>query len=175
MRYLYEDQLYSDRLFTRFLRPEDMETWEPFFENKLCTQFLSNFPDLSPMEKAKHMIDKQIERYDQKRYGLQMISNRIDNKPIGLCGLLLQQVDDVVELEVGYHFLYQHWGFGYATEAASIMIEYARKNKLSDSVISIIDLLNYKSQAVAERNGFVREKELLYFGDEVYIYRRSLL
>jgi RimJ/RimL family protein N-acetyltransferase len=121
------------------------------------------------------MIDKQLERYDQKRYGLQMISNRIDNKPIGLCGLLLQQVDDVVELEVGYHFLYQHWGFGYATEAASIMIEYARKNKLADSLISVIDLLNYKSQAVAERNCFVREKELLYFGDEVYIYRKSLL
>lgn len=36
------------------------------------------------------------------------------------------------------------------------------ENELTDSVISVIDIGNIKSQKVAEKNGLIREKQTKY-------------
>jgi RimJ/RimL family protein N-acetyltransferase len=90
---------------------------------------------------------------------------------VGQCGILAQVVDDIPELEVGYHILPQYWGKGYAPEAAKFFINYAFENNLADSIISVIDVGNIKSQRVAEKNGLYREKQTVQMGDDVFVYR----
>jgi RimJ/RimL family protein N-acetyltransferase len=84
---------------------------------------------------------------------------------------MVQEVDGVNEIEVGYHIFKKYWGLGYAPEAAKLFIDYAFQNELTDSVISIIDIRNIKSQRVAEKNGLKREKQTIWSGLEVHIYR----
>lgn len=169
--YKYQENLESERLVTRKLTKEDIEIWADFFEDEEAVKFYPNFDFTSNIEKAKHMIDKQLERYENKRFGHQALIDKRTNNFIGLCGLLTQEVDDKIEIEVGYHIFKKYWGQGYAPEAAKLFIDYAFENNLTTSVISVIDLKNTKSQRVAEKNGLRKEKETKFADDDVYIYR----
>jgi len=169
--YTYQDNLDTPRLKTRCLTPNDVEAWAEFFEDKEATEFLPNFGFTTNIERAKHWVEKQIERYNQKRYGLQVLINKETNEFIGLCGLLLQDVDAEKHVEVGYHIFKKHWGKGYAPEAAKRFIEFAFENHQANSVISIIAINNFKSQRVATKNGLKKIKQTKWTDLDVFIFQ----
>ena len=171
-KYKYQDKLESERLITRFLTKDDIEIWASFYADKEAVEFFPSFGLTSNIERARHMIEKQLERYAQSRYGHQALIDKKTNNFIGVCGLLTQEVDETREIEVGYHIFKKYWGQGYAPEAAKIFINYAFDNNLTSSVISVIDVGNIKSQKVAAKNGLIKEKQTKYSDHEdVYIYR----
>jgi RimJ/RimL family protein N-acetyltransferase len=172
--YIYEDNLQSERLITRKLKETDIAIWEKFFEDSEAVEFLY-LPSLelnSNIEYSTHMIKKQLERYKEERFGHQALIDKKTSKFIGICGLLTQEVDGEKEIEVGYHILKKHWRQGYAAEAAKLFIDYAFKNELTTSIVSVIDIENVKSQKVAEKNGLTIHKKTKWLDNEdVYIYR----
>ncbi|MEX1192238.1 MAG: GNAT family N-acetyltransferase [Brumimicrobium sp.] len=174
MNYKYEDNLQSERLITKFLTSDNVEDWIEFVSDSKSIAFFLTFVKGTPQEAAKSWIDKQIERYCENRFGLQAIYDRKTNTFLGQCGLLLQEIDGNNEVEIGYSFLRKYWGNGYAPEAAKLFFNYIKENKISDTVISIIDINNTNSQRVAEKNGFKRGKQVLWKEMEVYIYRKSV-
>ena len=150
---------------------EDILPWSNFFSDPEAVEFMSTYLLDSGEETAKHWIRRQLTRYNENRYGLQALVDKKTNQFIGQCGLLKQEVDGQNEIEVGYHIFKQHWGQGFAPEAAKLFIEYAFTNTLADSVISIIDIRNIRSQIVADKNGLQREKQTRWSDIDVYIYR----
>ncbi len=168
--YIYQDQLESERLTTRFLTNDDIEIWTNFFEDKEAIQHFPNFEGNNSL-RSKLWIERQLNRYNENKYGLQVLIEKGTSNFIGQCGLLSQEVDGIEELEVGYHIFQKYWGKGFAPEAAKLFIDYAFKNKLSDSIISIINTKNIKSQRVAEKNGLIRDKQTKWLEMDVYIYR----
>jgi RimJ/RimL family protein N-acetyltransferase len=116
-------------------------------------------------------MDKQLNRYAKNLFGLQALIDKRTNEFIGQCGLLLQEVDGRQEVEVGYHILRKHWGKGYAPEAARLFIDFAFEKNLSNSVISIINSKNIKSQRVAQKNGLIKENQTSWRNMDVFIYR----
>ncbi len=172
--YKYQDNLESQRLRTRFLTKNDITTWAQFFEDQEAIEFFPEMGLTSNVEKATNMLTKQFERYASNRYGHQALICKETNRFIGICGLLMQDVDGKIEIEVGYHIFKKYWGQGYASEAAKLFIDYALNNNIATSIISVIDIGNIKSQRVAEKNGLTIEKQITYTaGEFVYIYRIS--
>jgi ribosomal-protein-alanine N-acetyltransferase len=169
--YTYQDRLQTERLITRFLTDDDISPWANFFRDKEATEFLSTFGHASCEDMSKFWLEKQLARYKEKRYGLQALIHKATGEFIGQCGLVAQKVEGVPEMEIGYHIFKRYWGQGYATEAARCFINYAFKNNLAPSVISIIDINNIKSQRVAEKNGLIRGKQSRWAHHDVYIYR----
>ena len=169
--YFYCDNLESERLRTHFLTEADVSAWAEFFEDKDAIEFIPDFGLKAPDDKAKHWIERQVDRYENKSFGLQALIDKRTNEFIGQCGLLLQEVDGIKEVEVGYHVLRKHWGKGYAPEAAKLFIDFAFRKNLSPSVISIIHSKNLKSQRVADKNGLIREKQTAWRDMDVFIYR----
>jgi ribosomal-protein-alanine N-acetyltransferase len=169
--YIYQDNLESDRLLTRKLAIDDSETWSDFFRDREAIEFLPNAGVISVDERAKLWIDKQLKRYADNQFGLQALIDKKTNQFIGQCGLLKQTVDERAEIEVGYHIFKKCWGQGYAPEAARLFIDYAFQNEITNSVISIIHVNNIKSQKVAHKNGLTREKQTIWMGLDVFIYR----
>lgn len=90
---------------------------------------------------------------------------------IGLCGVLVQVVDNKRELEIGYSILPEHWRKGYAIEAAEKCKVYAFENNWAGSLISIIHVDNVPSQKVALKNGMFLDKKTVYKDNPVYIFR----
>jgi RimJ/RimL family protein N-acetyltransferase len=167
----YKDRPETTRFHTRPLTLEDIPEWTLFFEDKEAVKL---FPDLgfaTSAERAEHWIIRQLGRYENGNFGLKALIEKDTGRFLGQCGLLLQEVDGVKELEVGYHIFKKYWGQGLAPEAAKLFMQYAFANNLSDSVISIIDIRNIKSQRVADKNGLHREKQTTWSGRDVYIYR----
>ncbi len=78
-------------------------------------------------------------------------------------------------LEVGYHFSRDHWGHGYATEAARACMGLAFHAFGAGKVISLIRPENLPSRRVAERNGMQIERQVVHYGlpHLVYAMRRE--
>lgn len=163
-------QLATERLYMRELQPSDAPAYKEFFDSPQALEF---FPMLTPGAPghAETWMERGVMRYEKNGIGLWALVNRETDRIVGQCGLLVQEIDGITELEVGYNLLPSQWGKGYATEAALACLDYAFKHKLAPSVISIIHTGNVKSHRVAERNGLRREKETVWREMPVVIYR----
>lgn len=168
--YLYKELLESNRLISRWLKPEDSEVWENFMADPECTAFFP--PDIfNNKNRAQIWIERQLSRYQNQEFGLQGIYLKDTQEFVGQCGLLKQETDIGIELEVGYHFIRKFWGMGLATEAAVMFRDFAFENGLSDSLISIIHHENEKSKRVARRNGMKLGRISQWRGMKVEIFR----
>ncbi|MGB5171770.1 GNAT family N-acetyltransferase [Eudoraea sp.] len=163
----------SHRLLYRKVESSDFSSWLPFHEEPLSMQyFVGNIPN--PKEACKAWFDKVFFRYEKDLGGHNALISKETGKLIGMCGLLIQTVDDKEELEIGYSILPEYWRNGYASEAAKQCRIYATKHQLSASLISIIHVDNIGSQKVAISNGMSLDKHTNYKGIPVQIYRRHI-
>lgn len=169
--YKYEEHLVTERLITRFLRADDVRVWSSFFRDKDATAYFPNLEFDTDEEKARWWIERQLTRYREARFGLQALIHRETKEFVGQCGLLTQEVDGREEVELAFDVFKQYWGQGYAPEAAQAFLQYAFRNNLAPSVISIIDARNTKACRVASKCGMAREKETLWAGIDVVVYR----
>lgn len=160
----------TERLFFRRLVKSDFETWLPFHQDQRTSQFWEGLPQ-NPKIACQQQFDRTFERYEKGLGGMQALILKTSGYLIGLCGLLVQTVDTVQELEIGYSILPRYWRRGYAAEAAQKCKRYAFENHLADSLISIIQINNVASQEVALKNGMHRDKTTIYRNNPVHIYR----
>lgn len=162
------DGLKTERLTFRHLTLADADWWMAYINDATAIRFMP-FTRGSRAD-CEMMIQRAMGRYVKDGSGLNALL-LADGTPVGQCGLLLQEVDGRQELEVGYHLLPALWGKGYASEAAIACKEYAFRNGLVPSVISLIDPGNHRSQAVAQRNGMVREQLTSHRGIPAHVWR----
>jgi RimJ/RimL family protein N-acetyltransferase len=161
--------LKTARLTFRKVKKDDVDAWMEFFNSQEALRFL---PFKQHSRKAcEEWIERQELRYKETNSGLCALIEKNSRELVGQCGLLQQEVDGQIEIEIGYHLLPRFWQQGYATEAAKAAKDFAFQNKLTDSVISIIHKENVNSQRVAEKNGMRIDKETNWRGFPVYIYR----
>jgi RimJ/RimL family protein N-acetyltransferase len=169
MKYILEGQS-TDRLFFRKVDISDFQDWLKFFQDPQTSIHWVEEKDTAEVACGK-WYEKQTWRYENDRGGMNALVEKSTGKLVGHAGLLVQTVDDIEELEIGYSLLPEFWNKGYAIEAAIACKEFAFRNKFSDTLISIISLTNTPSQKVASRNGMAIERKTVYNGNEVFIYR----
>lgn len=120
---------------------------------------------------ARDWIARNQRRYRVHGFGLWIVSLRGSGEFVGDCGLTLQQVDGVDELEVGYHVRPGLQGNGYGTEAAAAARDFARDVLGARRLIAIINPLNVPSRRVAAKIGLAEEKRAVApDGAEAVIY-----
>jgi RimJ/RimL family protein N-acetyltransferase len=160
----------TDRLLFRKIDPADFPQWLKFFQDpRTSVHWVEE--KISPELTCENWYQKQKWRYENDKGGMNALVERNSNQLIGHAGLLVQTVDGVEELEIGYSLLPEFWNKGYGTEAAATCKHIAFQNNFTDSLISIISLTNTPSQQVASKNGMKVEKRTIYRNNEVFIYR----
>lgn len=169
MKYLLDGEE-TNRLVFRKISESDYNAWLKFFEDPQTSIHWME-EKVAPLIACQKWYEKQFWRYENNRGGMNALVEKSSGKLIGHCGLLVQTVDEISELEIGYSLLPDFWNKGYAFEAASHCRDYAFKNDFSKSLISIISLSNVPSQKVALKNKMTIEKETIYNGNKVYIFR----
>jgi RimJ/RimL family protein N-acetyltransferase len=168
-KYLLKNQS-SERLLFRKIAPSDFEDWLPFYHNPKSTQFWEGLPS-DPVEACQIQFNRIFERYENDLGGMNALILKETNELVGICGLLVQVVDDVEELEIGYSVLPKFWLQGFAIEAAQKCKDFAFANDFSDSLISIVHMDNVPSQKVALKNGMHLDKTTTYKDNPVHIFR----
>lgn len=160
----------TERLYFRKFEKSDFDAWLPFHQDPLSTRYWEGLP-VDPDEACHQQFEKFFERYEKNLGGMNALILRSTGAVIGMAGLLIQTVDDLQELEIGYSILPEYWRKGYATEAAIKCKTYAFDNKLADTLISIIHVDNLPSQKVAMNNGMHLDTTTTYKDNPVHIFR----
>lgn len=171
MNYLLRKQE-TPRLKFRSIVPEDYDHWLPFFQHPSSFKHWIA-PSQSPEEACQEWFDRQSQRYLNNEGGMNALIEKSSERLVGYCGLLVQYVDGITELEIGYSLLPNFREKGYATEASRRCRDFAFENNLTESLISIISITNVASVNVAIKNGMKPDKKTVYKDVDVNIFRIS--
>ena len=107
-----------------------------------------------------YLLNGPIKSYQQFGFGLFLVKLKESDIPVGTCGLIKRpELDDV---DVGYAFLAEFRGKGYATEAGRAVIDYARTGAGLKRVVAITVPDNYASIKVVEKLGLSFEKTIIW-------------
>ncbi|MBX3564593.1 MAG: GNAT family N-acetyltransferase [Sphingomonas sp.] len=103
------------------------------------------------------MIERMQRVLDANGYTFWAIERREDGAFLGFCGLKPGAEETPIEgeVEIGWRLAHEHWGRGYAREAAQASLDWAWKNGI-DSVAAITTPGNVRSWGLMERLGMVR-------------------
>lgn len=105
-------------------------------------------------------------------YGVWCVALREGGTAVGTV-LLLPLADGDGEVEVGWHLHPDHWGNGYATEAARAVIQRGLDAGL-DEVVAVVNPDNLPSQAVCRRLGMVHlGTTTQYYGMPLELFRTT--
>ena len=90
--------------------------------------------------------------YETERLGLLAVEHSADQQFLGMCGLHHQETFPD-EVEIAWRLASQHWGRGYASEAARAWAAYAFTTLGLHRIISTTDRDNARSRGVMQRLG----------------------
>ena len=157
----------TERLVLRRPRLSDAKALHAMFGDPEVMRYIGDGSTLTPA-KTKAWIEKALARWKADGFGHYVIEK--DRKVIGRAGFLVWDPDEwktgtLAELgshaaiELGWMLAREHWGNGYATEAASALRDYAFRDLKVERLISLIMHGNDASVKVAERLGarYVRD------------------
>ena len=162
--------LETPRLLLRRFTLQDAEAIELFLGDPVVMEF---YPAPLDRQGVAGWIQRNLGRYERDGHGLWAMVLRDSHQVIGDCGCVIQEVEGKNEVEVGYHVRRDLWNHGYATEAARACMEYAFTRLGARRVISMIRPPNIPSRRVAEKNGMVCEKIILWRDYEHCVYMKS--
>lgn len=148
---------------------EDCSWWMEYMTDSTAMRFMPF--TVGSKDDCALFIERSLERATRDGSGLHAVLERSTARPLGMIGLLTQEVEGRQELEIGYHLLPSAWGAGYATEAAIACKGFAYQHGLAPSVISLIAPGNTRSEAVARRNGMSLERMTVHRGVPARIWR----
>lgn len=151
--------LETERLILRHLTMDDVDA---VFAVIGDPETMKVFGKALTREDAVRWVTRSQERYRTDGFSLYAVVLKSNGEVIGNCGVIRQDIEGESLLEVGYHFRRDHWGHGYATEAARACMEYAFGRLGAAKVISLILAENVPSRRVAERNGMSVERQVTF-------------
>lgn len=136
------------------LREFTMEDWPEVLAYQSDPRYQRYYPitERTPEEAQEFVrmfLDQQQEQ-PRRKYQLAAI-HKTSNKLIGNCGIRMKTAD-ALQADIGYEFSPEHWGKGYATEAAQAMVHFGFTN---------FHLHRIWSWCLAENRGSVRVLEKL--------------
>lgn len=140
----------TQRLVLRHMEERDFDDMAAMLADPIVMRY---YPSVRDREGPREFMDWVFTGYRQEGTSLWVVELETDGTFLGVCGVIVQHVDDRRDYEVGYIFNASAWGKGYATEAARASRDYAFAKFHPDRVVSFIKPANERSQGVARRNG----------------------
>ena len=117
----------------------------------------------------RYILEGPVASYRRHGFGLWAVDLKELEAPIGICGLI--QRDYLDSPDIGFAFLPEHRGQGYAMESASAVMEYARGALGFGRVLAIVSPGNSDSVRLLEKLGLRYEREFeLEGGESVKLY-----
>lgn len=150
--------LETSRIRLREMSLNDLEDLYLILSDPISMQ---HYPKPFDHKMTRNWIEWNLHNYAEHGFGLWAVIHKEDARFIGDCGLTIQQLDGVAELEIGYHIMRAYWGQGLATEAARACRDYAFDVLQRQRVISWMHPENMASRRVAEKVGMHLEKETI--------------
>jgi RimJ/RimL family protein N-acetyltransferase len=148
--------LSGDRVCLRRWRDEDREAFAAMSSDARVMEFFRI--SLSRVE-SDAMVDGIQKHFSEHDFGLWAIEVPGVAHFIGFAGLAVARFSAHFTpcVEIGWRIAFEHWGRGYATEAARLALGYGFGTLALPEVVSFTSATNHRSRAVMERLGMHRD------------------
>lgn len=153
-------EIRTERLVLRACREGDRNL---FFEVSSDPRVLEFFPFQRSREDADAVFDHILEAgpYEEglEFYVLELTAT---GEPVGFSGLSKPKLEPILPesaVEIGWRLSARHWRNGYATEAASALLQLGFDGLDLDEILSFTVQDNHRSTAVMHRLGMRRDPE----------------
>ncbi|TWF33829.1 RimJ/RimL family protein N-acetyltransferase [Chitinophaga polysaccharea] len=111
----------------------------------------------------RYIMNNLLRLYAEQGYGAWVVVLKETNAPIGICGLFKRKYLDQPDL--GFAFLPEAEGKGYAYEAAAATLEYTRNELALPYLFAITQQDNHRSVRLLTRSGFTLQGTILPPGE----------
>jgi [ribosomal protein S5]-alanine N-acetyltransferase len=118
----------------------------------------------------RYLAEGPLASYAAHGFGMWRVSDRATGAPLGLCGLVKRP--DLPGPDLGYAFLAQHEGQGYAREAASAVVTYSRTTLHLPQLLAIVHPGHARSIRLLVETGFILRSKIRRAGEseEILLY-----
>lgn len=156
--------LNTERLTLRCLEADDAPFMLALLNDPAWIRYIGD-RGVRTVEAARaYLEDRIISMYRKLGFGLWMVEEKAGGQPAGICGLVRR--DTLPEVDLGFAFMPEYRGLGYAYESALAVREHATGALGLARLLAITSPANADSVRLLERLGFAHEREMSWGGDE---------
>jgi RimJ/RimL family protein N-acetyltransferase len=162
-------QIETERLILRKLKKSDAKALHEAYSDPEVMRYIG-LGETRDLEGTRAWIDRSLQRWKLDGFGHHAIERKEDGRVLGRAGFLVWNPDTwetgtIAEfgehsvVELGWLLAREHWGNGYAVEAATALRDHAFTSLGLSRLISLILRGNDRSVRVAEKIGarYVRD------------------
>ncbi len=145
-------ELRTHRLVLRQWRDGDLETFATLNADPETMRY---FPAPLTREESDRLAERARARIAERGWGLWAVEVVGGDPFVGFVGLAEPSFDAhfTPAVEIGWRLAREHWGHGYATEAARAVAAFAFDELRLDEIVSFTSAINERSRRVMERLG----------------------
>jgi RimJ/RimL family protein N-acetyltransferase len=163
----------TDRLLLRKPRAEDANDLVAVYSDAETMRYIGDGRTATRAD-VEAVIPRWLERWDAWGVGFFVLERKEDPCVVGRAGFLRWDPETWeiggVETEIGWTLAREHWGHGYATEAALALRDWAFEKRGLMRLISLIQHENLRSIRVAEKLGERYERDVDVRGKPTRLY-----
>jgi len=141
------------------LRPFSEMDRAPFAELNAHPLVVDSLGSSATREESDAMIDRYAAELAREGWGLWAVEVTGCTPFVGMVGL--HRVNEALPfapaVETGWRLHPDHWGYGYATEAAAASLRFGFDEAGLEEIVAFTTTLNTRSQAVMTRIGMLRD------------------
>jgi RimJ/RimL family protein N-acetyltransferase len=147
--------LTTGRLLLRPWRESDLE---PFAALNADPAVMEHFPKPLDRSESDAMVAQILDHFDTHGFGFWAVEAPNTAALIGMIGLAVPRFETHFTpcVEIGWRLAREHWGKGYATEAARASLHYGFDQLGLDEIVAFTVPQNVRSRAVMEKIGMSR-------------------
>ena len=151
----------TERLLLREMNKDD---YDALYAVLADPEIMQHYPYPFGEEKVRGWIERNIARYRIFGFGLWAVCLRDTGEMIGDCGLTMQNINDLIRPEIGYHIRRDMQRRGYAREAALAVRDWTFETLPFNVIYSYMKYTNIPSAKAAVSWGCHFEEE---FEDDI--------
>jgi RimJ/RimL family protein N-acetyltransferase len=166
----------TERLLLRCFRVSDVAAMNRVFTDAEVMRF----GEIRTARWVDDWLRSCIAAYDHDSgVGSWAVVDKSSDNTMGYCGLFsLNDLCGQAETEIGYRLARHYWGYGFATEAARAVCDYAFSTLGLTRLVAMIDPDNVASTGVAKKLGMQYEKDVMLEGythpDHLYVLTQGV-
>lgn len=162
--------LQTERLDLRPLTLANAADYWPLVRDADILRHVGEAPCTSLDAVRELLRSKPLADYANHGYGRLAVIRRDDGRFVGWCGL--KYLPELDEVDIGYRFLRDCWGHGYASEAGAAVLQQGFTQLGLRRIVGLVVPDNLASVRVLQKLGLRRERRLRLplHDDEIDLY-----
>ncbi|MDR7314216.1 GNAT family N-acetyltransferase [Brevibacillus nitrificans] len=148
--------LETERLYLRHQTLDDAAFILELVNDPAWLQFIGDRGVRTLDDARSYIANGAIKSYERDGFGFYLVERKEDHTLLGMCGLVKRE--GLEDVDIGFAFLPDYRSKGYAYEAASAVMQYAKETLGLTRVVAITTQDNHSSGRLLEKLGLRFER-----------------